>query len=74
VDERRLGLAGEDARVGPLALIATASRISHWNPPLREVEGRAVFEIFCNLVGEQFYDSIRAVEPLSSWRGRAARC
>ena len=31
---------------------------------MREVEGRQVFEIFCNLVGKQFYDGLREVYPL----------
>jgi uncharacterized protein len=57
-------LAGEDPRVGRAALIAGASSIAHWNPPTREVDGRQVFEIFCNLVGAGFYASIRDVRPL----------
>jgi dipeptidyl aminopeptidase/acylaminoacyl peptidase len=56
--------AGEDARVRAAALIAGSATIHTWNPPLREVEGRQVFEIFCNLVGGQFYESIRGVRPL----------
>src|SRR5262245_31657885 len=52
-------LAGRDQRVGSTALWAGAAEIHQWSPPMREVEGRPVFEIFCNLVGQQFYDSLR---------------
>jgi uncharacterized protein len=57
-------LAGRDRRVGSTVLWAGAAEVHTWNPPMREVEGRMVFEIFCNLVGQQFYDSLREVHPL----------
>jgi dienelactone hydrolase len=77
VDAARLGLvgmswgatiaacmAGRDRRVGSTVLWAGATEVHRWNPPMREVEGRMVFEIFCNLVGQQFYDGLREVYPL----------
>jgi uncharacterized protein len=57
-------LAGRDRRIGSTALWAGTAEVHAWNPPMREVEGRPVFEIFCNLVGKQFYDSLRGVYPL----------
>jgi dipeptidyl aminopeptidase/acylaminoacyl peptidase len=57
-------LAGRDRRVGSTALWAGATEVHDWNPPLREVEGRPAFEIFCNLVGKQFYDGLRQIYPL----------
>jgi dipeptidyl aminopeptidase/acylaminoacyl peptidase len=57
-------LAGRDRRVGSTVLWSGAAEVHNWNPPMREVEGRQVFEMFCNLVGKQFYDSLREVYPL----------
>jgi dienelactone hydrolase len=57
-------LAGRDRRVGSTVLWAAAAEVHEWNPPFQEVEGRMVFELFCNLVGKQFYDGLRQIYPL----------
>jgi dipeptidyl aminopeptidase/acylaminoacyl peptidase len=57
-------LAGRDRRIGSTVLWAGTAEVHSWNPPMREVEGRQVFEMFCNLVGKQFYDGLRDVYPL----------
>jgi dipeptidyl aminopeptidase/acylaminoacyl peptidase len=76
VDPKRLGLmglswggaiasclAGRDPRVSGVALWNTGATVHHWSPPLQEIEGRQVFEIWGNLIGSQFYDSLRQVFP-----------
>jgi pimeloyl-ACP methyl ester carboxylesterase len=61
-------VAGRDARVKAAVLWNAALPAFDWRPPLREVDGRLVVELFGNLIGEQFYQQARGLHVAEELR------
>jgi hypothetical protein len=58
-------LAGRDARVGVVAMWGSVpGGVMDWSPPMREVDGRQVAELWGNLVGQEFYEGLRHLHTL----------
>ena len=62
-------LAGRDRRIGPLVMWSSVpGGVLDWNPPLREIDGRLVAELWGNLVGAEFYAGLHRINPLKEMR------
>lgn len=58
-------LAGRDTRVAAVAMWGSVpGRVMDWHPPMREVDGRQVAELWGNLVGQEFYEGLGQVDTL----------